>query len=316
MRFVFVASSLLVALTGCQINPRAEREIALLRSEILELEDQYYALKSRCEGTASTLGSEGEGFYDGQYWNVQPPSTINPAAPNAAPGRSEMNTFRGFADEQTLEIQDPPETDPIPANETGPRRTPSELRQPPVQDGESGNSDSAFLARLVIHPSSRGVDLDNQPGDEGIELLVQPLDRSGRLHPVSGSMIVRIMESESENTSRQIGLWEFSAEEIDEFWIGSSSPERGILLHLPWNGLPPTQGPLTVLAEYSIAVGPSVSTSSSITVEPAPRAYALDHPLMVRWLEQDSRWEDGTSDSVTTPATDGRASAPQWRPIR
>ena len=38
---------LVSVVTGCRIDPNAEREIALLRSEILDLEDQYYTLRSR-----------------------------------------------------------------------------------------------------------------------------------------------------------------------------------------------------------------------------------------------------------------------------
>ena len=52
MRNVACLSILLVLTisSGCRIDPNAEREIALLRSEILDLEDQYYTLKSQCEG--------------------------------------------------------------------------------------------------------------------------------------------------------------------------------------------------------------------------------------------------------------------------
>jgi len=48
---------------GCRVNPRAEREIALLRAEILDLEDQYYSLKSRCE-TGSPVGVGQPVVYD------------------------------------------------------------------------------------------------------------------------------------------------------------------------------------------------------------------------------------------------------------
>lgn len=52
-----IATLILVLLftAGCRMNPLAEREIALLRAEILDLEDQYYSLKSRCE-TGSAVG--------------------------------------------------------------------------------------------------------------------------------------------------------------------------------------------------------------------------------------------------------------------
>lgn len=56
---------LLTISMGCRIDPSAEREIALLRSEILDLEDQYYSLKSQC-GTTAENNIDGDiQYYDG-----------------------------------------------------------------------------------------------------------------------------------------------------------------------------------------------------------------------------------------------------------
>ena len=57
MRFVLLLIVGVLLSTGCRMNPRAEREIALLRAEILDLEDQYYSLKSRCEANGFLPGS-------------------------------------------------------------------------------------------------------------------------------------------------------------------------------------------------------------------------------------------------------------------
>ena len=65
-----IATLILVLLftAGCRMNPRAEREIALLRAEILDLEDQYYSLKSRCESSGTSVGvSNPVGIDQGSY---------------------------------------------------------------------------------------------------------------------------------------------------------------------------------------------------------------------------------------------------------
>lgn len=49
--------------TGCRIDPNAEREIALLRSEILDLEDQYYTLQSQCGQQGEFVGNDIQ-YYD------------------------------------------------------------------------------------------------------------------------------------------------------------------------------------------------------------------------------------------------------------
>ncbi len=48
---VVVGVALIAALCGCQANPAARREIAILKAEILDLEDQYYRLKSEFRTT-------------------------------------------------------------------------------------------------------------------------------------------------------------------------------------------------------------------------------------------------------------------------
>ena len=46
---------ILIPCWGCSSGRHSQREMALLRAEILDLEDQYYALKARCEGAESQL---------------------------------------------------------------------------------------------------------------------------------------------------------------------------------------------------------------------------------------------------------------------
>ena len=44
---VLAVALILLAIAGCSTDPRARREIALMRNEILDLEDQYYSLKAK-----------------------------------------------------------------------------------------------------------------------------------------------------------------------------------------------------------------------------------------------------------------------------
>lgn len=82
---------------GCHSSRRGQRETALLRAEILDLEDQYYALKARCEQAESQLGnlpgvildssptdSFGSEIFDGQI-DVGTSAPLNPPCENCPP---------------------------------------------------------------------------------------------------------------------------------------------------------------------------------------------------------------------------------------
>ena len=59
MRFLLLTMFLLLAI-GCNSDPRCRRETALLRAEILDLEDKYYLLKSENDSLMAGQGISGE----------------------------------------------------------------------------------------------------------------------------------------------------------------------------------------------------------------------------------------------------------------
>ncbi len=61
MRRILIVSLLTLIPMGCRTDPSTKREIALLRSEILDLEDQFYATQAQlqaCKGATGNVGSE------------------------------------------------------------------------------------------------------------------------------------------------------------------------------------------------------------------------------------------------------------------
>jgi hypothetical protein len=75
MRLSLLVISICLFALGCNSDPRCRRETALLRSEILDLEDKYYLLKSKYEATTGYNASDqmyGEPYYsDGQIIDGQ-----------------------------------------------------------------------------------------------------------------------------------------------------------------------------------------------------------------------------------------------------
>ncbi len=63
MRRILIVSLLALIPMGCRTDPSAKREIALLRSEILDLEDQFYATQAQLQACKSDTGNVGSEYY-------------------------------------------------------------------------------------------------------------------------------------------------------------------------------------------------------------------------------------------------------------
>ena len=66
MRREFLIIGLCLVTIGCNADPRSRRETALLRAEILDLEDKYYLLKSERDLAVAELSTFQGGFSEGE----------------------------------------------------------------------------------------------------------------------------------------------------------------------------------------------------------------------------------------------------------
>ena len=128
-----------IAAAGCNADPRCRRETALLRAEIIDLEDQYYALKSRHEAAESELSTfrKGSGvtygtdvFYEDDvfYDNGGSPTIYSEIQPGEYAPQEYIDPgfeLNGPAGIQTFE-GDPSGLETVyPAGENPPANTPS-----------------------------------------------------------------------------------------------------------------------------------------------------------------------------------------------
>lgn len=348
-------------ITGCRVNPRAEREIALLRAEILDLEDQYYALKSRCQG-ADDSNSNGNVFYestiiDENCSDCGPNTVYYDRHPNhsSAPSviedvESEDLNSNDFEDLEEIDqlIDDPAGLESIDSGAArgsstrlqivphADERLPKKVSYP-RNSGTIPADRNAVTSIVINRQISRGEDLDGKPGDEGLSLLLQPIDAQGNVRKSAGHITVRVTESRSPNVERQIGLWQFTPEEAKSFFVKDEYAQQGILLHLPWDNLTPKGNQLNVLVRFTHSNQQAIESKARIRIVPPANSYSPDAPLVAGWIERDERWVDveiesfnenggrprkNSSRDVTpefrtkTPTTQSRISAPGWRPVR
>jgi len=200
---------------------------------------------------------------------------------------------------------------------------------------------------IINDAATRGHDVDGNPGDEGLDLLIQPRSADGQIQLVAGQLTVSVIDPNEAPEQQRIGLWKFLASETELFFANDELGSYGILLHLPWDQQTPINRKLIVHVRYLTPDGRTLTTSSEVQITPPVPNYSPHDPLVSGWTKRDSRWIPGLAkklqaaktsnwqnrQSASSPSTNpGRAnsgirltparpakatiSKPAWRPIR
>ncbi len=111
------------------------------------------------------------------------------------------------------------------------------------------------IVEIGFHPTMcRGHNFDDRPGDDGLYLVVTPVNATGQILNQTGSLTVIVEDAAEPNENGRIAAWEITSEQLAETLepIGAA---QGFHLSLPWQGKPPTSKVVTVYLRYSNAVG-------------------------------------------------------------
>lgn len=82
--------------------------------------------------------------------------------------------------------------------------------------------DDLFLVdRIKILSRSGGIDLDGQPGDEGVVVYVQPIDAAGDAIKAAGAISIQVTDLTQLGSPKTLGTFEYSKPEvIKQSWYG------------------------------------------------------------------------------------------------
>lgn len=369
MRRLILICLLGLALTGCKTDPHATREIALLRSEILDLENQYYALKSQyrfalknsqeCNGDPvgsdslygeqPTFYDNGMPYYDDPFMSYGNEVIIDDGnrspqyrEPRLVPNREELPPPNNHLQDQDGTLGDPSrdrQLEDINAQGTT-WESGNEIRLEGSEvTGQFRKAATVMeVASISISESAtRGENLDGIAGDEGLVLLIQPQSDSGAVLQATGDLTVSIIDPKETGNRQQIGLWQFSAAEVPNFFVRDELIQQGILLHLPWDAQIPRSKNLVVNVQFADSTQQRHESSFEINIVPPPQDYTPNDSLIADWLENDRRWVDlanaqsslpavmvgsrngptaGQQQPTPMPVKSTGRSAPSWRPVR
>jgi hypothetical protein len=106
------------------------------------------------------------------------------------------------------------------------------------------------IVDIAFHPTMcHGHNFDEAPGDDGLYLVVTPMNASGQILNQAGTLTVIVEDAAEPTDNGRIGAWEFTPEQLAETLepIGAA---QGFHLSLPWQEKKPTSKTVTVYLRY------------------------------------------------------------------
>lgn len=213
----------------------------------------------------------------------------------------------------------------------GTSRSPMELAWQEPSNLNPEVIDDWEVTRITIDMTkTRGYDSDGVIGDEGIMLVVHPRNDAGQSIPVFAPMKVSIIDPEAEGEAQRVGLWDFTAEELEYRQPPASATGQGIALRLPWSQGSPRHRRLIVFVRYESGGAQPLEVRQEVMVDigSADRSAWSTRSTPLRSAEQSVR-EPSRVEEPRVPApgsrvptrqvsetTTPRTSRPAWSPHR
>jgi len=110
-----------------------------------------------------------------------------------------------------------------------------------------------------------GRNYDGEPGDDGIALLVQPLDSQGNIILEPAAISVVVIDPAVRGSMARIARWDFQPEEVKSYVVHRGDL-AGFLLELPWPNRIPDHEELKVFVRYYLPDGSHLETQSDIRI--------------------------------------------------
>jgi hypothetical protein len=124
------------------------------------------------------------------------------------------------------------------------------------------------LHALVLGRQTGGLDNDGKPGDEALQVLVEPRDGDGHTVMAAGTLTIRAAEIVPEGLKKPLCSWEVTGDELRHSWKNGLLT-TGYYLVLPWKTWP-ANDKVRVIAQLTLADGRLFEAEKDVTVRLPP----------------------------------------------
>src|SRR5581483_1268603 len=133
------------------------------------------------------------------------------------------------------------------------------------------------LQRIVLGRLTGGYDEDNIPGDEALQVIVEPRDGADHLLKTPGNLHVTVLEIHPQGLKKPLDSWDFDAEKLRKHWK-SGLISSGYVLVLPWHNWPQFEN-LRVVVQFMLSDGRMFEADKDVKVRLVPASEQKVLPL-------------------------------------
>ena len=135
--------------------------------------------------------------------------------------------------------------------------------------GPGGEPVAGYPVRsLTLGRQTGGRSDGDCPGDDCLQVVVEPKDPEGQAIKAPGVLFVQVQEVTKEGTKRPLSSWEVPPEQLRKSWRNGLL-STGYILNFPWKVYPSTEK-LRVTAQFQLTDGRVFEADKDITVRLTP----------------------------------------------
>ncbi len=170
-------------------------------------------------------------------------------------------------------------------------------------------SQTYTLKQITLGRGTGGVDEDDCPGDEALQVVLEPRDGDGHVIKAPGAVHVEAWEISPEGLKTPISSWDLTPLQLRHTWR-SGLLSTGYVIVLPWKNWP-TSEKLRVIVRFTLVDGRLFEADKDVTIRLTPPARrkivpppdpADDSPSLEPVPVLPPPRKVGTPDSADTPA--------------
>ena len=328
MRFRLAILPLLLAaaLAGCKTGPHMASFIENRNAEARQLEDEYWyqvqenerlayeLAKARGQAGGRAAGPATPGRSDGgDRPDLQPPvieeGTMPPEIeiPDAPPPSEPSRRENRFPENPPIEVESlpSPEIDAEPAPQMPGVLPPTKKITPAKNAALSKSVESEVTdhqaTHLFVNPlHTGGIDLDRQPGDDGLSVVIEPRNAADQFVPLAGGVSLVLLDPSKSGEAARLARWNFSAAEIEPL-IVTEGDARGIHLELPWPSRRPERDQLQLFIRYVTPDGRKLEIDREVFI-------ALPGQVSQRWTPRPAERQRRNDPLAGSQGSGGRES--------
>jgi len=311
-----LALVLLGLTSGCRTT---DPSVQLLESELRYLEDKVYALQDVVHQKDSQIASvrrENEslrkqlGLPEGTQTTSQPESLPTPLGGSRITSRPDNDSLTSPVIELGVSSNMPELESVAPGPEL--------LDGPLLQqfDPEAEVVVDRVVTQMLLNPKlTGGYDADDQPGDDGVMVVIEPQNEAGQYVDSPGPVSVVLLDPAYSGKEAFVGRWDFDTTDSAKY-LKRTLLGKGVHLKLPWTEGKPEHESLQLHVRYSTEQGEVLQQKKDIQVD-------LRGNDSSRWTPATVPLPAGRTatrpDASSDDAQDGRPGLlkkPLWRPFR